>query len=385
MTITAGIDFEHEFDVPADATYFSPGRINLIGEHTDYNAGWVLPMAVQLGNRFMIARSKAPRLRIVSSLVAGAAEIPIDDPASLAPRRDWTDYFAGVLREFTRHGIDRCGLNIAVVSSLPTGSGMSSSASITVGLATVLNDVWRAGLTPLDIARLAQSAENAFVGVACGILDPFAVAMGNAGHVIALDCATLDFRLVPFPEDRYVVIAADTGVPRRLAESRYNERRDECRRALELIRQDLDVATLSELTVSDLMRAEHLHADTVANCRARHVVTENERVQAAIRSLQTGNMASFGALLVESHDSLRRDFEVSCKELDIMVDIAMQLPGVVGAKMTGGGFGGSVVAIVDHDAVNEVTARLAGRYRAATRVEPRMLTCRSAAAAGRTG
>jgi len=385
MAAAATIDFEHEFGTPAAATYFSPGRINLIGEHTDYNAGRVLPMAVQLGNRFMIARSEAPRLRIVSSVVAGETEIPIDAPHRLAPRNDWTDYFAGVVREFARHDIDRCGLNIAVISSLPTGSGLSSSASVGVGLATVLNDAWQVGLTPLDIARIAQSAENSFVGVACGILDPFAVAMGRAGHVIALDCATLDFEPVPFPEERYAVIAADTGVRRRLAESGYNERRDECRRALELVRRDLDVATLSELTATDLSRALHLQADAVALRRTRHVVSENDRVQAAVRSLQAGDISHLGALLSESHDSLRRDYEVSCQELDIMVDIALQLPGIVGAKMTGGGFGGSVVAVVERDAINDVTARLAERYRAGTGIEARILACRPAEGAGRTG
>ncbi len=367
--------FENHFGCRPGAGYFSPGRVNLIGEHTDYNAGWVLPAAIDLGTCLVVRPATKGRVRVFSSLLASAHEIALADIATREAQGQWSDYLVGVMKEMVGHASAPAGLDILIDSNLPLGGGLSSSASIATGVAFVLNDYWQAGLTPEELASVAQQSENNFVGLACGILDPFAVAMGKSGHVLALNCGSLDFNYVPFPADSYQLVVADTGVPRRLAESKYNLRRDECESALQLVREDLPVNSLSELTMEQLTAATTLANDELASRRARHVVNENARVLAAIAALRSNDMATFGLQLAASHESLRDQYEVSCTELDIMVQLALDLPGSVGAKMTGAGFGGCVVAVVAADKVENFVAQLEKQYNASCQYEAQVYVC----------
>jgi len=355
--------------------FFSPGRINLIGEHTDYNGGWVLPVATRVGNTFAVTPSESPRLRISSTLYENPIDIPLEALDALRPERDWGDYFRGVLKLIIPGGVAPSGLDVHIASTLPTGTGLSSSASITVGFASVLDACWDLDLPRREIVSIAQRAENDFIGLACGVLDPFAIAMGVAGHAILVDCERLDPEAIPFPTDRYAIVAAATGVDRELKGSDYNRRRDECADALALVRRDTDVRSLSALATADLGSFEALAEDPVLLRRARHVVSENERVLAAAAALRSGDIDTFGRRMIESHESLRHDYEVSCDELDIMVEEALTIEGVAGAKMTGGGFGGSVVAVIERTAVDDVLASLAAGYRRRTGRETALLIC----------
>lgn len=367
--------FRRQFGREPTLKVFSPGRINLIGEHTDYNDGLVMPVAVHLGTNFYAADNAAGVVRVHSMLMDDSVTIPLDRPALLEPVGGWQDYFTGVVSGFLRLPCAPAGLDILVDSTLPIGSGLSSSASVTTGMAAVLNDEWGAGQSRLELALIARRSENEFAGLACGILDPFAVAMSKSGHAIVLDCGTLAWRTIPFPDQQLAIMTVDSGVPRRLVDSGYNARRQECERALALVAGERPVASLSELRESDLAGLEKLRRDDVAFRRARHVVTENARVNAAAGALEKDDLEGLGRAMYESHRSLSEDYEVSCPELDSIVALAKQLPGVVGAKMTGAGFGGSVVILVDVSRVSEVSETLPESYAAATGLEATVTVC----------
>lgn len=366
--------FESLFGKRAEHTYFSPGRVNLLGEHTDYNDGLVMPMAVQLGNRFDVAMTDRSTIRIHSTLYGESIEL---DPTRLpgSARQHWSDYFTGVLAALPPLSATARCMDILVDSDLPVGSGLSSSASVAVGFALLLDDLLELGLDDHDIAGVAQAAENDFVGLACGILDPFAVLMGQPGSLIVLDCATMEWQPLPLPDD-YSVLLADTGSSRSLASSGYNQRRRESERALSLLDMERDVSSLSELSTEDLASSVALAGDPIALRRARHVVTENGRVRRAADALKIGDLASFGALMTESHGSLRTDYEVSCDELDIMVEEALRIEGVLGAKLTGGGFGGAIVALVRTDQQAIIGETLADTYSARTDRKATIIACR---------
>lgn len=375
MTSDLDAEFRSQYGRMPEFRYFSPGRINLIGEHTDYNDGLVMPVAVHLGTTFVAARNADGIIRVYSTLMRERVEIALDDSTSLAPAGGWQDYFAGIVAEFLKLPCVRTGLDIVVDSSVPVGSGLSSSASIGAGMAAILNDEWQAGLSRLDIASLAKRSENDFVGLACGILDQFAVAMSKRGHAIVLDCGTLDWRAIPFPDDKLAILAVESGVPRKLVESGYNQRRAECERALELVNSERSVTSLSELDEADLATLQQLSADAVSSRRARHVVTENARVRAAAEALQKSDLAGLRRAMYESHRSLSEDYEVSCPELDCIVALTETMPGVIGAKMTGAGFGGSVVVLVDKTGVDDVCSTLAESYQLASGREASISVC----------
>lgn len=368
-------EFRSQYGRAPQLRYFSPGRINLIGEHTDYNNGLVMPVAVHLGTTFVAAANKDRTVRVYSMLMRERVEMSLDAATSLSPVSGWQDYFAGVVAEFGRLPCTPAGLDMVVDSSLPVGSGLSSSASIGTGTAAILNDEWQAGLSRFDLASLAKRSENDFVGLACGILDQFAVAMSRAGHAILLDCGSLDWRAIPFPDDTLAILAVESGVPRKLVDSGYNQRRAECERALQLASSERRVNSLSELDAAELDSLDRLKSDVVAFRRARHVVTENARVLAAADALERGDLPGLGRAMYESHRSLSVDYEVSCPELDLIVALAETLPGVIGAKMTGAGFGGSVVVLVDKTIVDDVSAALAQSYRAAAGLEASISVC----------
>ena len=383
MVTVCAEGFRKHFGRAPESTYFAPGRINLIGEHTDYNGGLVLPAAIELGTCFATRRKDSPDIRVVSRNFADEFTIALRDLDDVAPAKHWKDYFVGVLVQLA--GMDRmnCGLDVFVSSSLPPGRGLSSSASVTTGFAYLLCDIWDLPLERPALASIAQAVENDFVGVGCGILDPFSVLMGEEGQLMALDCSSMAMRYVPFPIGQYQVISVDSRVSRNLSDSDYNRRRSECEQALARFRKHADLQNLSELTVADLDDIRHV-SDSSLMRRARHVVTENNRVRAAVDALATPDMHEFGRLLSESHRSLRDDFEVSCSELDLLVEESLRIPGAIGAKMTGAGFGGCIVAVVDMDARDGFVDELSARYRAKTGVEAGFNYCNPARGVHRT-
>lgn len=355
----------------------------MIGEHTDYNDGLVLPAAIELGTNFAVRRVTGRSVRIVSAEFGEQITVELGDLDKAVPEKHWRDYFVGVLAMLTSDGHAGGGLEVFVSSSLPIGGGLSSSASVTTGFAFVLRDVWELPLDRQALASLAQRVENEFVGVNCGILDPFSVVTGKAGHLIALDCSTMSFRYVPFPVEDYQVISVDSRTPRSLAESAYNARRHECGRALSVMRRHREITSLSQASASDLDHIGGKDASTLIR-RARHIVTENARVRAAVDALLASEIEEFGRLLGKSHQSLRDDFQVSCPELDILVEESLQLPGVIGAKMTGAGFGGCIVAVVRMDASDGFMHDLAERYRSRTGIDAQFHLCNPAQGIRRT-
>ena len=351
--------------------WFSPGRVNLIGEHTDYNGGRVLPIAMDLGTTFQVDLIRDASLRICSQRYDEQVVLPLEGP--YRARGHWQDYFAGVLHALA--AAPSTGLSITVSSNLPQGGGLSSSASLTMGFAMLLNEAWELGKSRLELAHVAQRAENELVGVDCGILDPFAVAMGRSGQAIALDCRSFRWHYVEFPEGHEVVVI-NSLVKRELTDSEYNTRRQECARAVELINHERSIQCLGDLASMDLDTISSLNGNPVALRRARHVVEENARVDRAVSALQSGDMGAFGEELLASHASLARDYQVSCAELDFLVETASGQPGVCGAKMTGGGFGGCVVAVARTDAVAPLVEELGARYDSRFGIQAHFHSCR---------
>lgn len=368
--------FRLHFGREATAEWFSPGRVNLIGEHTDYNGGWVLPIAINLGTRFLIGQNGENQLRVASQSRKDDLRVPLQDLDQCRPQNRWTDYFVGVARDVKKLAKNLAGVDVLVDSTLPIGSGLSSSASITVGMASVLNDVWACALEREDLIKIAKRAENAFVGVGCGILDPFAVAMGRRGHAMALHCSDTKWDYVRFPGETYSVVVADTGVSRQLANTPFNRRREESRAALELVARLSGKDSTSDLLPEDLECLRGPEVTPIALPRARHVVTENIRVKKAVQALKNKDIETFGQTMIESHESLRDDYEVSCRELDVMVDLSVQHKACAGAKMTGAGFGGAVVAVVRSEYEKDFVQALYTGYRAASQHLPKFYVCR---------
>ena len=343
--------FREIFGTRGEGLYFSPGRVNLIGEHIDYNGGTVLPCAITCGTWGVAAKRADRKLRMYSENFKdrGVIETDLSD-LRFDPKDDWANYVKGVLY-FLRETIGEwpCGLDIYVEGDIPNGAGLSSSASLEVLIGTMVNDLFCLGKTPLDIVRLSKKAENDFVGVNCGIMDQFAVGMGRKDHAVALDTRTLEYDYIParFPGVRLVIM--NTNKRRGLADSKYNERREACETALKNLQQALDISCLCQLSPEELEKYEHLIVDPIGRGRARHAVTENARVKAAVNALRRQDIRRFGQLMNESHISLRDDYEVTGKELDALVESAWKQPGVLGARMTGAGFGGCAIALVKED------------------------------------
>ena len=322
----------------------SPGRINLIGEHTDYHGGWVLPVAINLGTTLIVAPNNEQRIRLFSSALAKGTEISVKTLERRKPSGDWSDYIIGIAVAMQPFSTACSGIDLLIDSDLPRGAGLSSSASLTVGAAYLFNRAWKCGRSHDDLIDLAQQAENDYVGVSCGILDPFAVCHGRADHAIALRCADRHWRHVNFPAEACRLVVLPSGIVRELKNSAYNSRRKESEAALEKVQGNSTCGYRYELTEDDLAS---LQSDHTLLSRARHFVAENGRVAKAINALETGNLVEFGKLMTASHYSLRDDYEVSCPQLDGIVDAATRHAACFGAKMTGAGFGGAVVACVE--------------------------------------
>ncbi len=341
----------------------APGRVNLIGEHTDYNDGLVLPVAI---DRHVVIAGRPNgdgRIRLVSSAYEERVEFPATDPAS-ATLPQWARYTQGVAVKMAARGIRLAGLDAAVAADLPIGAGLSSSAALEVASALVLESVAGYALPPRERAVLCRAAEVEFVGVPCGIMDQFAVTLCRRGHALFLDCRSLETHHIPLDSD-IVMAVCDTDVARTLAGSAYAQRRSECEQAVAVLqRAGLRVQSLRDVSPDDLAAVERL-PDPLRR-RARHVVTENARVVEAARLLEGNAFADLRDTFRASHDSLRDDYEVSCPELDAMVDAALEAPGCLAARMTGGGFGGAVIALVRRPEAERFLPATAGGYRRRT-------------------
>jgi galactokinase len=346
----------------------APGRVNLIGEHTDYNDGFVMPAAIPYETRVSGTATAARIVNVASDSVEAAAAFDLD--ALAAPRaKDWTDYVRGVLVELDRAGVALAGADLRVTSNVPLGGGLSSSASFAVALALAMLKLAGATMERLAIARLAQRAESEHTGARAGIMDQFAVLFGRAGCATFLDTRSLDYAYVPVPNGLSIVVC-NTMVKRELASGEYNQRRAECEAAVELLKTWCpQIRALRDVTPEQL-EAHAAEIPPLLYLRARHVVNENERVLAAKAAFERGDAPAFGALMNASHASLRDDYEVSCPELDTMVALARRIEGVYGARMTGGGFGGCTVNLLASERAETFRREIADAYRRETGITP---------------
>jgi len=352
--------------VELDAVHIvrAPGRVNLIGEHTDYNDGFVLPAAIDLGVTIAFVPSEDRRVEI--ALAASGERDGFDLDAIGRRRGTWIDYIAGTGWALTEAGIETTGFRGIIAADLPAGAGLASSAALELAAAWALTGGVRPSVEPMSLARLAQRAENEYVGVNCGLMDQFAVVFGEAGRALFLDCRTLDHRAVAMPVDEIALVICHTGSSRRLETSAYNERREQCERAVAIIAESAaEVRALRDVT-PELLQAAREHLDPIEFRRARHVVTENQRVVATVAAIKRGDLDEVGRLFADSHASLRDDFHVSSPELEALVEIAAATPGVVGARLTGAGFGGCTVNLVRRDAVSGLRGRILELYPART-------------------
>lgn len=357
-------NFATIFGAEADYTFFSPGRINLIGEHTDYNGGHVFPAAISLGTYGAARKRDDNLLRFYSANFEdkGIIEVPLED-LRFEKEHNWTNYPKGVLHFLQKagHVIDK-GMDVYVFGNIPNGSGLSSSASLELLTGIIAERLFDLKLERLDLVKIGKQTENEFIGVNSGIMDQFAIGMGADQRAIYLDTNTLEYDLVPLDLKDNVVVIMNTNKRRELADSKYNERRAECEKAVEELKQKLSIATLGELNEWDFDEYSYLIQDENRLKRARHAVLENQRTLQAQAALQAGNLEKFGRLMNASHVSLEHDYEVTGLELDTLAHTAWEQEGVLGARMTGAGFGGCAIALVRKDAVEAFQKNVGQKY-----------------------
>jgi galactokinase len=350
----------------------APGRVNLIGEHTDYTGGLVMPAAIHFSTWVAAGRREDRTIRAVSEGFPGALEFSLD----LTPKcqGNWTDYVAGVAAMLEAAGYRLRGANLLIHGEVPVGSGLSSSAAIEVATALALLKNSDLFMEPMQLALLCQRAENEFVGMRCGIMDQFTSCYGRAGHALLLDCRSLEFQLVALPPTVHLVIC-NTMVRHELAASEYNARRAECEEGVRKLGEVLPgIRALRDVTLAQLQEHRSRLNDQVFR-RCRHIITENDRVCQARSAFQTGAVGELYHLMADSHRSLRDDYEVSCRELDIMVEIGSRQRGIYGARMTGGGFGGCTINLVDAADSAEFQRRVSAEYQRATGLRPDIYVC----------
>lgn len=364
--------FEREFG-GQPRLFRAPGRVNLIGEHTDYNDGFVLPAALDLGVTTAIAPRPDRLLRAHSIAMAETVEFDLDDPEP-TPRGGWSDHLHGVAVMLERAGHRLTGAELAIDADLPIGAGLSASAAFEVSTGFALAEISGARVGRVELAKICQRAENEFVGARCGIMDQFISCCATKGSALLLDCRSLAARPVVI-DPRVRLMVCDTMVRHRLADGEYNTRREECERAVALLAARIEGATaLRDVTMDALSDSRSLLPDVLFR-RARHVVTENMRTLRAAAALEAGDVAECGRMMDLSHQSLRDDYEVSCPELDLMVELARDLPGVFGSRMMGGGFGGCTISLVDEDHAEEFSMAIARGYENAVGVAPTIIRC----------
>ena len=345
--------------------YFAPGRVNMIGEHTDYNGGHVFPCALTIGTYAAVKKREDRKLRFYSVNFAslGIIESSLDN---LKPSKEagWTNYPKGVMWAFDERGMKMdCGLDIALFGNIPDGSGLSSSASLEVLTGYYLKDLYDFQVTNIDLAKIGQYSENNFNGMNCGIMDQFASAMGKKDHAIFLDTADLSYQYAPLVLDGAKIIVTNSNVKHSLVNSEYNVRRSECEKALEELQTVVKIAGLGDLSEEEFEANKSAIKDEVRVRRAKHAVYENQRTISAVEALKSNDLKLFGELMNASHVSLRDDYQVSCEEIDVLVEEAWKVNGVIGSRITGGGFGGCTVSIVKDEAVEQFKEKVGAAYK----------------------
>lgn len=365
-------DFKRIFERESEEVFFSPGRVNLIGEHTDYNGGHVFPCALSFGTYGVVAKRNDKNVRMYSLNFEdiGIVEFNLDS-MEYNETHDWVNYPKGVAKVIQDKGNNiEHGLDILVYGNIPNGAGLSSSASLELLMAVILNDTFNFGIDTVDMVKYSQEAENKFIGVNCGIMDQFAICMGKDRCAILLDCNTLNYRYSEINMEGYSIVIGNTNKRRGLADSKYNERRSECERALSNLQSKLNIKSLGELSEEEFETNKELIENEIDRKRAKHAVYENQRTLKAVKALEDNNLELFGQLMVGSHVSLRDDYEVTGIELDTLVSLALKQDGVIGSRMTGAGFGGCTVSIVRNESVGNFIENVTKGYEEVIGYEP---------------
>ena len=366
-------DFKEIFKYNGEVeTFFSPGRVNLIGEHTDYNGGFVFPCALDFGTYAVVKKREDKIFRMYSKNFENLGIIEFNlDNLVYDKKDDWGNYPKGVVKTFLdrNYKIDS-GFDVLFLGNIPNGAGLSSSASIEVLTAVILKDLFKLDVDMMEMVKMCQVAENKFIGVNSGIMDQFAVGMGKKDNAILLDCNTLKYEYVPVKLKNMSIIIANTNKKRGLADSKYNERRSSCEEAVKILNKNgINIKYLGELTIAEFEKIKHYITDEEQLKRATHAVTENERAKVAVEFLKKDDIAEFGKLMNKSHISLRDDYEVTGLELDSLVEAAWEEKGTVGSRMTGAGFGGCTVSIVENDYVDNFIKNVGKKYKEKTGLE----------------
>lgn len=361
--------FAELFDQECQRTFFAPGRVNLIGEHIDYNGGLVMPCAVTYGTYLMTAPNKDGVFRFSSINFEETYEIPVQT-AYTKTGKEWFNYPLGVIHNFVADGKELKGLDLLFYGDLPIGSGLSSSASVEVVTAFALNTIFSSGYSKLDLVKLTKRVENEFIGVNSGIMDQFAVTFGEKNKALKLNCESLDYQAVECDLADNLLAIINTNKPRKLAESKYNERVSECAEALKALQAELSIDNLCDINAETFQKHKHLIKDPIVQNRAQHVIEENDRVQLAAVALAGHKLEEFGELMFASHQSLQELYEVSGVELDTIVAFCKTYEGVTGARMTGAGFGGCAIALVKKDQFEDFSRAVSKHYTAAIGYAP---------------
>jgi galactokinase len=364
-------EFRNRFQQEAEHIFFCPGRVNLIGEHIDYNGGKVMPCAISLGTWLAVCRNQDKMLRFESLNFPERTELRLQSSYSKT-KKDWFNYPLGVINQLLQKGHTIPGMNMLFYGNLPIGAGLSSSASIEMLTFFALNTISSMNISIPDAAVLCKKVENEFIGVNSGIMDQFAVGMGKKNRAILLDCDTLEYQYLPFETGDHSLIIINSNKGRTLADSKYNERFTECGKALKALKKELPIHNLCEIDSAAFESHRHLIDDPVLEKRAQHVITENERVHEAVKVLEQKNIEAFGQLMYASHQSLKELYEVSGKELDTIVDFCKTFNGCIGARMTGAGFGGCAIALIDKNKIGEFSGQLSKNYTTIIGYEPQV-------------
>ena len=372
-------------DTKGAELFFSPGRVNLIGEHTDYNGGHVFPCALTMGTYALVRKRSDNKMNFVSLNFNNAEVTTVELPElSYQKKNGWANYLIGVVWTFLGKGykIDK-GFDLAMLGNIPSGAGLSSSASIEVLMGTALKYMYDIDIDMVEIAKIGQTSENQFNGMNCGIMDQFAVAMGKKDNAIFLDTADLSYEYAPVKLKDAKVLITNSHVKHSLVDSAYNDRRNESTAALKALQTKLNISGLGDLTEEEFEENQYLITDEVQKKRAKHAVYENQRTIKAVNALKNNDIETFGKLMNASHISLRDDYEVSCPEVDKLVEIAWNIPGVIGSRITGGGFGGCTVSIVRNDAIENFKKEVISKYKEATGIDAEIYEAEIGDGAGR--